>query len=243
MCSHNQSEWIQSPRMHIILCRTSVAGSSASTMTVATATPNTLLPWMVPHVDQARLAQTVSVSRSGLELAVRLNGSAAKVVLSWCIDPVGVVLSCMVGASSSQVCRRGLCVNDSNPLPVNGGWNNWSKWSVCSRTCGGGVQCRSRKCDNPTWGNGMSVNSLTMYSVLGCNLCWYVWLCRHILMYTSAHTAPVCLWVGFNMLLIAGPRMGDSTAQDPKSSVSCAINKWVYWHHWHHFISLNMAML
>ena len=41
---------------HCILCRTSVAGSSVSTMTVATATPNTYLPWMAPHVGQERLA-------------------------------------------------------------------------------------------------------------------------------------------------------------------------------------------
>ena len=52
--------------------------------------------------------------------------------------------------SSSQMCRRGLCVNDANPLPVDGGWDNWSEWSVCSRTCGGGVLNRLRKCNNPT---------------------------------------------------------------------------------------------
>ena len=41
---------------HIIPCRTSVAGSTASTMAVATATPTMCLPWMAPHVEQGRLA-------------------------------------------------------------------------------------------------------------------------------------------------------------------------------------------
>ena len=51
------------------------------------------------------------------------------------------------------MCHRGLCVRyEPNPLPVDGGWGNWLEWSVCSRTCGGGVQCRSHKCNKPTWG-------------------------------------------------------------------------------------------
>lgn len=33
--------------------------------------------------------------------------------------------------------------------PVNGGWNNWTIWSTCSRSCGIGVEFRTRECDNP----------------------------------------------------------------------------------------------
>ncbi|XP_067914831.1 A disintegrin and metalloproteinase with thrombospondin motifs 16 isoform X2 [Heterodontus francisci] len=48
-------------------------------------------------------------------------------------------------------CRRGQCVKhgDSGPKPINGRWSNWSMWSPCSRTCGGGVTNRERQCTNP----------------------------------------------------------------------------------------------
>lgn len=34
-------------------------------------------------------------------------------------------------------------------ITVDGGWSNWLDWSVCSVTCGHGVETRYRKCDNP----------------------------------------------------------------------------------------------
>jgi len=33
--------------------------------------------------------------------------------------------------------------------PVGGGWGNWTSWSKCDKTCGGGSETRLRQCDNP----------------------------------------------------------------------------------------------
>lgn len=51
-----------------------------------------------------------------------------------------------------QWCRAGECVSKA-PIPqhADGDWSSWSHWSMCSRTCGTGVQFRQRKCDNPPY--------------------------------------------------------------------------------------------
>ncbi|XP_074059697.1 A disintegrin and metalloproteinase with thrombospondin motifs 18 [Macrotis lagotis] len=51
----------------------------------------------------------------------------------------------------SKWCRRGQCVKfgEHGPRPIHGHWSEWSAWSECTRTCGGGVTQQERYCTNP----------------------------------------------------------------------------------------------
>jgi len=52
---------------------------------------------------------------------------------------------------------------------VDGGLSVWSDWSVCSASCGGGVQERRRNCNNPLPQNGGKQCNGTMMQKKDCN--------------------------------------------------------------------------
>ncbi|KAL3315722.1 hypothetical protein Ciccas_005642 [Cichlidogyrus casuarinus] len=41
-----------------------------------------------------------------------------------------------------RICNKQDC-------PTDGQWGSWTPWSLCSKSCGGGIKRRTRKCDNP----------------------------------------------------------------------------------------------
>ncbi|XP_015608491.1 A disintegrin and metalloproteinase with thrombospondin motifs 20 isoform X2 [Cephus cinctus] len=46
-------------------------------------------------------------------------------------------------------CQRGECVSRRNLKPVHGQWGAWGYYGECSRSCGGGIKKKYRKCNNP----------------------------------------------------------------------------------------------
>uniref|UniRef100_A0A8C7FJC1 A disintegrin and metalloproteinase with thrombospondin motifs 2-like n=1 Tax=Oncorhynchus kisutch TaxID=8019 RepID=A0A8C7FJC1_ONCKI len=52
-------------------------------------------------------------------------------------------------------CFKGHCIwLTIDMIKQDGGWDMWSQFGSCTRTCGGGVQFRTRECNNPRPANG-----------------------------------------------------------------------------------------
>ncbi|XP_059207613.1 A disintegrin and metalloproteinase with thrombospondin motifs 2-like [Centropristis striata] len=52
-------------------------------------------------------------------------------------------------------CFKGFCMKlTADMLRQDGGWGTWSPYGSCSRSCGGGVRFRARRCDSPAPANG-----------------------------------------------------------------------------------------
>ncbi|XP_063438691.1 hemicentin-1-like [Mytilus trossulus] len=58
---------------------------------------------------------------------------------------------------------------NTHECPVNGNWGSWSSWNICSATCDGGIQDRTRKCDSPHPINGGLYCNGTMIGSRPCN--------------------------------------------------------------------------
>ncbi|CAC5422953.1 Neurotrypsin,Scavenger receptor cysteine-rich type 1 protein M130,Deleted in malignant brain tumors 1 protein,Thrombospondin-1,Mucin-like protein,Adhesion G protein-coupled receptor B1,Scavenger receptor cysteine-rich type 1 protein M160,Hemicentin-1,Thrombospondin-2 [Mytilus coruscus] len=66
-----------------------------------------------------------------------------------CDNPLPTIVgsSCIGNSNQSRTCIGSSC-------PVDGEWSEWTSWNLCSATCNGGIQDRTRKCNAPTPSNG-----------------------------------------------------------------------------------------
>ncbi|KAM7389673.1 hypothetical protein PAMP_023636 [Pampus punctatissimus] len=67
-------------------------------------------------------------------------------------------------------CFKGHCIwLTPDIIKQDGNWGSWSEFGQCSRTCGGGVQFRTRDCDNPRPANGGRTCVGAIYQFQMCN--------------------------------------------------------------------------
>uniref|UniRef100_A0A3Q2EFS0 A disintegrin and metalloproteinase with thrombospondin motifs 2-like n=1 Tax=Cyprinodon variegatus TaxID=28743 RepID=A0A3Q2EFS0_CYPVA len=67
-------------------------------------------------------------------------------------------------------CFKGHCIwLTPDIMKQDGNWGSWSEFGQCSRTCGGGVQFRTRNCNNPSPANGGRTCRGTPYQFQMCN--------------------------------------------------------------------------
>ncbi|KAF7650586.1 hypothetical protein LDENG_00123430, partial [Lucifuga dentata] len=67
-------------------------------------------------------------------------------------------------------CFKGHCIwLTPDIIKQDGNWGSWSEFGQCSRTCGGGIQFRTRDCDNPRPANGGRTCVGATYQFQMCN--------------------------------------------------------------------------
>ncbi|KAL9971012.1 hypothetical protein ACROYT_G023488 [Oculina patagonica] len=84
-----------------------------------------------------------------------------------CTNPApafgGMDCSALGEPQESEPCKtRQIC-------PIDGGWSAWGNWSTCSKSCGKGLQHRSRFCNSPPAANGGQMCLGPANQTLSCN--------------------------------------------------------------------------
>ncbi|XP_053349644.1 SCO-spondin [Clarias gariepinus] len=82
----------------------------------------------------------------------------------FCSNPerAGAGLPCLGPDRQDKACVQTPCSRD-------GGWSEWTSWTECTKTCGGGVRSRRRECDSPaTEGDGDFCEGLKT-EIVACN--------------------------------------------------------------------------
>ncbi|KAI5106526.1 SCO-spondin, partial [Silurus meridionalis] len=83
----------------------------------------------------------------------------------FCSNPerAGAGMPCLGPDRQDQACVQKACSR-------SGGWSEWTSWTECSKSCGGGVRSRHRKCDSPvTEGEGDFCEGLKT-EIVACNI-------------------------------------------------------------------------
>ncbi|XP_060604924.1 sushi, von Willebrand factor type A, EGF and pentraxin domain-containing protein 1-like [Ruditapes philippinarum] len=106
-----------------------------------------------------------------------MTGDLCDVPPDYCINNQCIQGDCQSGNGTySCTCNKGYSGVFCDIPPVNGGWSQWGEWSGCGVTCGGGLNSRSRNCNNPTpspYGNDCEGDNIDSFicNDLACPAC------------------------------------------------------------------------
>ncbi|XP_045160489.2 SCO-spondin-like [Mercenaria mercenaria] len=81
-----------------------------------------------------------------------------------CMGPLHGGLDCIGESSESESCDNWNC-------PVDGYWSDWSEWTKCSATCGGGYRNKSRTCNEPLYGGLMCQGEMSETDTCNVDAC------------------------------------------------------------------------
>ncbi|KAJ8306421.1 hypothetical protein KUTeg_016966 [Tegillarca granosa] len=88
-------------------------------------------------------------------------GYGTKIRNRTCKGPYHNGIECIGPSSSIESCNTFSCPDNESVfksikifyvLVVDGSWKHWTSWELCSVTCGGGIQNRTRECNLPKHG-------------------------------------------------------------------------------------------